>query len=123
MLLNDRYSASFRTGLYVLMNELRMCCSIGRFAAASKSSQSGGSRSTMLIAVFRHFLGTSQLEVRRSTASLRVPDASGGPQELRPPGAVPRMAPSFYHRGLPQRPTEPAWRPFPKSARGPAAPP
>src|ERR1035438_2897694 len=54
---NERYSASSRTGLYVLMKEFRMCCSMGLFAAASKSSQSAGSCSTMRIAVL-HTCGT-----------------------------------------------------------------
>src|ERR1035438_10682988 len=53
MVSNERYSASSSTGLYVLMNEFRMCCSIGLFAAAAKSSQSAGSCSTMFIVVLR----------------------------------------------------------------------
>src|ERR1017187_9394639 len=74
---NERYSASSRTGLYVLMKEFRMCCSIGLFAAASKSSQSDGSCSTMFIAAL-------------NAASLRVPDASSGRRALLPPGAMRR---------------------------------
>jgi hypothetical protein len=49
MVSKERYAASSKTGLYVLMNEFRTCCSIDLLAAASKSSQSCGSRSIIFI--------------------------------------------------------------------------
>src|ERR1017187_5785002 len=109
MVSNERYSASSRTGLYVLMNEFRMCCSIGLFAAAAKSSQSAGSCSTMFIVVLRTpcldipacsaSRALPESSVRRNTASLRVPDASGGRRALLPPGAIRRARFPWVLRG------------------------
>src|ERR1039458_6764051 len=108
MVSNERYPASSSTGLYVWMNELRMCCSMGLLAAASKSSQSEGSCLIMSIRLLLFYADGPNRTRLPIPASKFF--AAGGP-------GMPRACPAPARLMLSlQRIFHPWWRGFDQAA-------